>query len=130
MGYRELLKRYIRFVEAHAGDNYVDAIAYAAEASFSDRDVGELKTLATELYLESGAAGSARGPCFNYRLRLLLICYGLSLKQAAELGGIDVHTVRGWRTNPRSNRYVTMREADFVRFERGLFNWLEGQRNV
>ncbi len=60
-------------------------------------------------------------PNFNYRLRLLLICYGLTLQQAADMAGTDAQTVRRWRTNPHSRRFVEMREDDFVRFERALF---------
>ncbi len=30
MGYRELLKKYIRFVEEHAGDHFIDSIGYSS----------------------------------------------------------------------------------------------------
>jgi hypothetical protein len=129
MGYRELLKRYIRFVEAHVGENFIDVIPYAADPGFSEREIGELKALETEIYLDStDAATSSRPPGFNYRLRLLCMCYGLTLQQAAWLSGIDVQTARRWRTNPRSKRYLAMEEAEFARFERALFDWLENQR--
>ncbi len=122
MGYRELLKKYLRFVEAHAGDHFIDSIGYGVEPAFSDRELGELRALVGDL---SRAAESelvcGRMPGFNYRLRLLSICYGLTLQETAELSGVDVTIVRRWRTNPHSRRYVEMREHEFDRFERALF---------
>jgi hypothetical protein len=128
MGYRELLKKYIRFVEAHAGDHFIDAIGYGAELAFSDRELGELRALVGDM---SRAADSeiayGRTPSFNYRLRLLSICYGLTPRQAADMAGTDTQTVRRWRTNPHSHRFIEMREEEFTRFERALFGWASGQ---
>jgi hypothetical protein len=122
MGYRELLKKYIRLVEAHAGDHFIDSIGYGMEPSFSDRELGELRTILAEVSRNSGDAISyGRMPNFNYRLRLLSICYGLTLQQAAALGGVDAQMVRRWRANPRSRHFVQMYEADFARFEHALF---------
>lgn len=122
MGYRELLKKYLRFVEAHAGDHFIDSIGYGLDPVFSDRELGELRVMVGDL---TRAAESelvcGRMPGFNYRLRLLSICYGLTLQETADLSGTDVAIVRRWRTNPHSRRYVEMREDEFVRFERALF---------
>jgi hypothetical protein len=128
MGYRELLKKYIRFVEAHAGDHFIDSIGYGAEPAFSDRELGELRAMVGDM---SRAADSeiayGRVPSFNYRLRLLSICYGLTPQQAAELAGTDAQTVRRWRTNPHSPRFIAMREDEFMRFELALFGWANAQ---
>jgi hypothetical protein len=121
MGYRELLKKYLRFVEAQAGDHFIDSIGYAMEPAFSDRELGELRALIGDL---TRAAESelvcGRMPGFNHRLRLLSICYGLTLQETADLSGTDVAIVRRWRTNPHSRRYVEMRADEFARFERAL----------
>jgi hypothetical protein len=130
VGYRELLKRYIRFVEAYAGETFIDVIPYMADSPFTDGEIRELKSLATEIYLDSyDADASARAPCLNYRFRLLCMCYGLTLQQAAELSGIDAATVRRWRTNPRSKRYVAMQDEEFARFQRALFDRLDPRRH-
>ncbi len=128
MGYRELLKKYIRFVEAHAGDHFIGAIPYVADPPFSDRELGELRTLVSELSRTSGSEVSGRMPNFNYQLRLLCICYGLTLHQAATLGGVDVPTVRRWRTDPLSRHYEKMPAGDFARFEDALCHWLQSRR--
>lgn len=47
MGYRALLKKYMRHVELIAGENYVDR--EAGESVLSNRDLGELRTLQAEL---------------------------------------------------------------------------------
>ena len=50
MGYRELLKKYIRFVEAQAGDHFIDSIGYGVEPLlFSNREHGELRAILREL---------------------------------------------------------------------------------
>lgn len=125
MGYRELLKKYIRFVEAQAGDHFIDSIVYMAQPPFSDRELGELRALAADMGRTSSDAIECTGmPSFNYRLRLLSICYRLSPQQVAELGGVDAPTVRRWRTDPRSSRFVEVQAGDFARFEHALFEWL------
>jgi len=132
MGYRELLKKFMHFVEVHTGDHFVDVISYVAEPRFSVREIGQLKALADELDRDADGAviDFARLPSFNYRLRLLCICYGLTPMQAAELGGVDEYTFRRWRTNPKSKNYVAMREPDFQRFEQALFEWRANQDDV
>ena len=125
MGYRELLKKYIRFVEAQAGDHFIDSIGYGVEPLlFSNREHGELRAILRELTRVSDdeAAGDKRTPNFNYRLRLLSTCYGITLQQAAEMSGADPSTVRRWRANPRSNHFMEMQEVDFERFEHSLFD--------
>lgn len=124
MGYRELLKKYIRFVEAHAGDHFIDAIGYDAEPAFTARELGELRAMASDISRAADSEiGFGRVPNPNYRLRLLSICYGLTPQQAADLAGADVQTVRRWRTDPHSRRFVGMREGEFERFERALLEW-------
>jgi hypothetical protein len=126
MGYRELLKKYIRFLELHLGDNYVEAIAGAAETMMSPRDVAELRTLAGEIFREAHAGDApARVENYNYRLRLLFNRYELTVDRAAALAGVAPETVRGWRTSPRSARYLRMSAAEFDAFERSLLAWLE-----
>ncbi len=129
MGYRELLKKYLRFVEAHAGDNFIDSIGYGAEPAFSGRELGELRAMVGDLSREvESEIGDGRVPSFNYRLRLLSICYALTLQQAADLAGTDVATVRRWRTNPHSRRFIEMRSDEFARFERALFDRVVRER--
>lgn len=126
MGYRELLKKYIRFLELRLGDNFIEAIADAPESTLSRRDVGELRTLAGEIFREvHTAASAARIENFNYRMRLLFNRYELDVDTAAALAGVDAQTVRSWRTSPRSSRYRAMTEAEFDRFERALLRWIE-----
>lgn len=128
MGYRELLKKYIRFVEAHAGDHFIDAIGYSAELAFSDRELGELRALVGDMSRTADSEiAYGRTPSFNYRLRLLSICYGLTPQQAAHMAGTDAQTVRRWRTNPHSHRFIEMREEEFTRFEHALFGWASAQ---
>ena len=125
MGYRELLKKYIRFVEAHAGDHFIDAIGYGAEPAFSDRELGELRAMVGDMSRTAVSEITyGRMPSFNYRLRLLSICYGLTPQQVADMAGTDAQMVRRWRTNPHSHRFIEMREDEFVRFECALFAWV------
>jgi hypothetical protein len=127
MGYRELLKRYIRFLELKLGDNYIEAIDSAPEPMLSARDIGELRTLAGEIFREAHTAEQAmRIENYNYRMRLLFNRYSLSVSQAAMLAGVSEDTVRRWRTSPRSARYERMTERQFSRFERALQAWVEG----
>jgi len=49
MGYRELLKKYIRWLELNVGDDYIEAMASAREPMLSERDVAELRTLVREI---------------------------------------------------------------------------------
>ena len=60
MGYRELLKKYIRFLEMHAGDNYIEAVTYAANHELGDRDLAELRTLAGRFIVTSEARTTRR----------------------------------------------------------------------
>ena len=131
MGYRELLKKYIRFLEMHAGDNYIEAITYAANHELGDRDLAELRTMAGEIHREiRSAENPSHCPQFNHQLRLLCMCYALTPEQTAQLAGVDVARLRQWRANPRSPRYVAMHEGEFLRFEAALTGWLEKRRRV
>jgi hypothetical protein len=131
MGYRELLKKYIRFVEEQAGDHFIDSIGYSLESRFSNRELGELRTILNDLSRDASDKPTSYGamPSCNYRLRLLSICYGLTLQQAADLSGVDTQTVRRWRANPRSRHFIRMDEAEFERFEHSLLDRLPEQRN-
>jgi hypothetical protein len=131
MGYRELLKKYICFVEEQIGDHFIDSVAYSLDTQFSSRELGELRSIVNDLSRESNhePVGSRAMPSCNYRLRLLSTCYGLSLQQAAELSGVDAPTVRRWRANPRARHFVEMREAEFERFEQSLLCRLEHRKN-
>lgn len=132
MGYRELLKKYIRFLEMHAGDNFIESIPGAAEATLTDRDLGEMRTIAAEIFREShGDPGAARIENFNHRFRILINRYGVSVARAAELAGTDIETIRRWRTHPRSRKYLAMNAEDYERFEERLEAWLnEGAQDV
>ena len=125
MGYRELLKKYIRFVESQVGNNFIGAVGYVMDGPFTDRELGELRALAVDIDRTiNGASACARVPSCNYRLRLLCICFGLTLEQAAQLGGVDATLVRRWRADPLSRHYAAMTETDFARFEHALIDWL------
>lgn len=127
MGYRELLKKYVRFLELNVGDNYIEAIPGAAEPILSERDLGELRTIAAEIFREAHAAPErARVENHNYRFRILLNHHGIGIEQAAALAGVEVATIRRWRTHPRSRRYLAMSAEDYADFERALERFLEG----
>lgn len=132
MGYRELLKKYIRFLEVHAGDNFIEAIPGAPEATLSDRDLGELRTIAAEIFREAhGDPDAARIENFNHRFRILINRYGVSISRAAEIADRDVETIRRWRTHPRSRKYLAMSAEEYARFEERLEAWLnEGHRGA
>lgn len=124
MGYRELLKNYIRHLELVAGDNYIEH--ESNEPLLNKRDLGELRTLAAEIHRDAyRAAEVSRVENFNYRLRVLMNRHALSAERVAELSGAPAALVRCWRTNPDSARYQAMSEADFTRFEAALNEWLE-----
>jgi hypothetical protein len=127
MGYRELLKKYIRFLELYQGDNFIETIPEAKEQIFTKRDLGELRTVAAEVFREhQGTEGvPTRVRNNNYRFRLLLNRYGLSVEQAARLVEAAEEKVRRWRTHPRSRRYLEMSDQEFVAFEERLDAWLE-----
>ncbi|MEE4300814.1 MAG: hypothetical protein V2J24_15350 [Pseudomonadales bacterium] len=121
MGYRELLKKYVRFLEVNVGDNYIEAVPDAAEPILSERDLGELRTIAAEIFREAHAAPDrARVENHNYRFRILLNRHGITIDQAATLAGVDAGTIRRWRTHPRSRRYLAMRAEDYAAFENAL----------
>ncbi|MFU8815439.1 MAG: hypothetical protein ACNA7W_08830 [Pseudomonadales bacterium] len=124
MGYRELLKKYIRHLELVAGDNYIES--HCAEPMLGKRDLGELRSLAAEVHRDAYRATEVfRLENYNYRLRVLMNRHALGADQVARLAQVPVSVVRQWRTNPASERYVAMDEADFSRFEGALNEWLE-----
>ncbi len=129
MGYRELLKKYIRYLELHVGDNYIEAIGSAQEALLSDRDAAELRTLAGEIFREAHSPPVTESVTnYNYRFRLLFNRYALSVTRASTLAGVDAATVGRWRTSPQSKRYFAMTERQFVHFERALLQWIESEQ--
>jgi hypothetical protein len=62
---------------------------------------------------------------YNYRLRVLMNRYALTLQQVAAFCEIPTETVRRWRTSPNSSRYLPMSESAFAAFESALTHWLE-----
>lgn len=124
MGYRELLKNYIRHLELIAGDNFIEQ--ETSEPVLNKRDLGELRTLAAEIQRDAyRAAEISRVDNYNYRLRVMMNRHALTADLVAHLTGVEPSVVRRWRTNPGSDRYVAMSEADFTRFETALNRWLE-----
>ena len=124
MGYRELLKTYIRHLELVAGDNFIEQ--ESNEPVLNRRDLGELRTVAAELHRDAWrAADVARVENYNYRLRVLMNRHGLCADRVAELAGVTGEVARRWRTNPASDRYRTMSAEEFTRFESALNHWLE-----
>lgn len=124
MGYRELLKTYIRHLELVAGDNFIEHPT--REPVLSRRDLGELRTLAAEIHRDFyRGAEVARIENYNFRLRVLMNRHGLPADQVADIARVPPEIVRRWRTNPDSERYLPMTEADFTRFEAALNHWLE-----
>jgi hypothetical protein len=132
MGYRELLKRYLCFLETHAGSTYLDALSDDPEPPLGPRDLAELRSLMREIDRDVSARQGALGlPDFNRRLGLLCVCYGLGAAEAAELAQVELETLRRWRTSPRSVRYMVMQGHEFRRFEGALFaRILEPPRRV
>jgi len=124
MGYRELLKNYIRHLELVAGDNFIER--ETNEPVLNKRDLGELRTLAAEIHRDSYRAAEVnRVENYNYRLRVLMNRHALTADRVAELAGVPREVLRSWRTNPDSDRYRQMSEEDFTRFESALNDWLE-----
>lgn len=124
MGYRELLKGYIRHLELVAGDNFIEH--ETNEPVLNKRDMSELRTLAAEIHRDAYRAAEVnRVKNFNYRLRVLMNRHALTAERVAELCAVPCDRVRRWRTNPDSDRYEQMSEADFSRFESALNHWLE-----
>jgi hypothetical protein len=124
MGYRELLKRYIRHLELVAGDNYIEHAC--AEPMLGKRELGELRGLAAEVHRDAYRASDVlRVENYNYRLRVLMNRHALSAEQAAVLAHVPADMVRRWRTNPASARYRAIDEPTFSCFERALNEWLE-----
>lgn len=124
MGYRELLKSYIRHLELVAGENFIERIS--SEPVLSKRDLGELRTVAAEIRRDAyRGAEVSRVENYNYRLRILMNRHALGTDQVAELADVNESMVGRWRTNPASERYQPMTEADFARFESALNHWLE-----
>lgn len=126
MGYRELLKNYIRFLELHAGDNFIESIATAKESMLSERDLGELRAIAAEIFREAHSE-PLRTPVanYNYRFRLSLNHYGIAIRTAAKIAETTEERVRCWRTQPRSRRYLPMTEQEYQHFEARLTEYLE-----
>jgi len=124
MGYRELIKKYIRHLELVAGDNFIEH--ETNEPVLNKRDLGELRTLAAEIHRDAYRAAEVnRVENYNYRLRVLMNRHALTADQVAELAEVPREVVRSWRTNPDSDRYRQMNEQDFARFESALNDWLE-----
>lgn len=124
MGYRELLKNYIRHLELVAGENFIEG--EASEPVLNKRDLGELRTLAAEIARDTyRGADVRRVENYNYRLRVLMNRHALTAGQVAELTEVSDSAVGRWRTNPASERYLPMTEAEFARFESALNHWLE-----
>jgi len=126
MGYRELLKKYIRHLEIYAGDNFIEAPN--REPLLTKRDLGELRAIAAEITREDWSGRAVdRVENYNYRLRVLMNRYTLTVPDAAALIGVDAETVRRWRMGPRSDRYLAMSERQFSEFENALDRWLNSE---
>ena len=125
VGYRELLKRYILHLELNVGDNFIEEIPSGHEQFMSDRDLGELRSLAAEIYREATEPRADVPANYNHRFRQLINRHGLSMAEAAMLADRSERIVRRWRTSPRSDRYLPMTDIEFRRFEEALFDWLE-----
>ena len=124
MGYRELLKKYIHHLEIAAGDNFIES--ESLEPVLSKRDLGELRTLAGEIARDAYTGEDLnRVDNYNYRLRVLMNRYALTVADVAALVNKSTDAVRCWRTAPKSKRYQPMTEAEFHRFEDALNHWLE-----
>jgi hypothetical protein len=124
MGYRELLKSYIRHLEVVAGDNFIEQ--QGNEPLLNKRDLGELRALAAEVQRNTYRASDvSRVENYNYRLRVLMNRHALSADQVARLMDQPRTSVRRWRTNPASDHYRPMTETEFSEFESALNHWLE-----
>jgi hypothetical protein len=124
MGYRELLKKYLCFVETHTGDNFFDAIASSTDQALSRRDLAELRSLSAEMHREAEESPHfTPDPSFNHKLRLLCVCYSLPANDVAKMAGVSVEVVHRWRTSPRSAHYLSMSKEEFRHFERQLIDW-------
>jgi hypothetical protein len=124
VGYRELLKKYILHLQITAGEHFIDA--QTSEPVLSDRDLGELQTLAAEIHRGTwDHSERTRVENYNARLRVLMNQHALSAGELAKLCNLDVETVKRWRTSPQSEQYLAVSEAQFARVQKALFQWLE-----
>lgn len=124
MGYRELLKNYIRHLELVTGENFIEH--EGNEPVLNRRDLGELRTLAAEIQRDAYRAAEVnRVENYNYRLRILMNRHALTAERVAELSGVHVDSIGQWRTNPDSEHYLPMTEVEFSRFELALNRYLE-----
>ena len=126
MGYRELLKKYMRHLEVCFGDNYVEDLN--PESSFTKRDLAELRALAAEISRESYDVRAMHTVnSYNYRLRVLMRHHELSVASVAHLLGIPNDTVRRWRISPNAEDYRVMQKSAFDELESSLAGRLNKQ---
>lgn len=85
MGYRKLLKDYMRHVEATIGTNLVE-LATLTNA-MGKRDIGELRAIAAELKRDSFTARPARN--YDHIVYSLLMQGKIALEQLGNIEGID-----------------------------------------
>ena len=124
MGYRELLKKYILHLEIVVGENFIDQ--QTKEPVLSERDIGELQTLAAEIHRGAfNASEETRAANYNARLRVLMNQYGLSPADLANITETETDVIARWRTSPNSDRYLAISESEFAALENALLDWLE-----
>jgi len=85
MGYRKLLKDYMRHIEAAIGTDLVE-LATLTNA-MGKRDIGELRAIAAELKRESFNDSQAHD--YNHMVHTLLVQGKLTVDQLGNIEGID-----------------------------------------
>lgn len=111
MGYRELLKRYMCFVESSCGgDNLVERLANMEEPPITRRDIGELRSLAAEI-------GRERQPplaeTYNQRFEELLAAEHLDVTKAALVSGRDPRVLKRYLAPSNAKRHLKLPEREF-----------------
>ena len=85
MGYRNLLAVYMRHVEGVLGTNLIEVAAMTS--AVSERELGELRSIAAQLRRESFDEDAA--PNFNHAVRRLLNDQSVTLEQLAQIDGFS-----------------------------------------
>lgn len=85
MGYRRLLKDYMRHIETTIGSDVVELASLTS--ALGKRDIGELRAIAAELRRESYT--STPNSNYNHLVRKLLQQGRINLEQLSNIEGID-----------------------------------------
>ena len=129
MGYRRLLKSYLKHVEQLIGTSLVE-LSSASEL-FTKRDVGELNVLAAELAREQfrNRPTQDKPPDHGALLAAAIRSLNLSVEQAAAITALDVKTINRWcyTEADQEGSAPTLCAEEFSRVLFALLSWHAAQ---